>query len=340
MTNDPQICIIIVNYNSWQDLIECVASVLKSDFKGFHIVVCDNDSADGSLDKLKAWAKGEKQTPCANEDLIGFSQSDGRDPLDLHIIDRGETQTERPNTRLTLIDTGANLGFAGGNNVGLRYAMAVFPDCPSFYLLNADTVIAPDALTHLAARMHREDQPGLCGTKVGYYFEPDTLQVLNGHRFNHWTGASYPIFGREPLDSAFDAHHIEQTTDYVIGASLCISRAFLEQVGLLNEDYFLYFEEIDLAIRNRGQFAIGFCGDALVYHKEGGAAGSQSLTLQRSPLSQYYLSKSRVAFFRRYMPLRLPVVVLYELFHCARYVVRRKFAQAASVIKALFFIPL
>ena len=89
---------------------------------------------------------------------------------------------------------------------------------------------------------------------------------------------------------------------------MLVSRSFLDQVGLMREDYFLYFEELDWAKRGRPQFELGIAPTSHVYHKEGASIGSSTSREKRSSLSERYLSRNRILFTRRYYPKSLPSV--------------------------------
>jgi hypothetical protein len=154
---------------------------------------------------------------------------------------------------LTLIDAGGNLGFAGGNNLGLRYALRD-PALAYFWCLNNDTVVERDAIRALVVRMDATHRVGMCGTVVRYYHRPGTVQALNGSRFKMLSGQSMGIGRNQPAARAMDPRRVARETDFVLGASLAVSRAFLETVGFMEESYFLYFEEMDWSVRNRGPF--------------------------------------------------------------------------------------
>lgn len=90
-----------------------------------------------------------------------------------------------------------------------------------------------------------------------------------------------------------------------------IRRIFVEQIGLLNEQYFLYFEEVDWAIRGRSRFELGYCAASRILHKEGRSIGSHRKAEKRSEFSELYLARNRVLFLKTYFPMRLPVSLLW-----------------------------
>lgn len=209
--------------------------------------------------------------------------------------------------RLVLIQTGANLGFAGGNNAGLRYAMQD-PAMRYVWLLNNDVVIRADALSRLVARMeehHAGARPaGMCGSTLLYYHRPETAQVLGGAHYSRWRCRAMPIGPGKFSSGAVDRQSVEDRLAYVAGASMLVSRDFLATVGLMHEGYFLYYEEMDWAMRARRQYALRYAPDSIVYHKEGGTIGTASLS-RPSPLSVFYMQRSRVLFMKRFFRWQL-----------------------------------
>jgi hypothetical protein len=172
--------------------------------------------------------------------------------------------------------------------------------------LNNDTVVEPDALLAMVRLMEQRPELGLCGSLNLNYFNPTLVQAQGGMAYNRWTGRvsrTAPCFVEE-----LDSHPARM--DYVNGASTLASRRFLETVGLMEESYFLYFEELDWAMRAKGKFALGYARTSVIYHKEGAAIGSNLDRRKRSLLSEQYLSRNRVLFTRRFLPWALPTVLI------------------------------
>lgn len=305
--------VVILNWNGWADTIECLESVFRSEYPALQVVVCDNGSTDGSLERIREWAEGKLDVMVPGEHpLRGFSFPPVPKPIahveyDRATAERGRGSQARGEPPLVLIRTGANLGYAGGNNVGMRYALAR-ADVEHIWLLNNDTVVAPDALSRLVERLAAVPRAGMCGSTLRYYDAPAAVQTLGGFSYNRWLGTSRPLRpdGRRRLD----ARAIERRLFGIQGASVLVTRTFLERVGLLAEEYFLYFEEQDWAVRaRRAGCALAFAAASVVYHKEGSATGGRSrATKAKSTLSDYHLIRSRLLFTRKFYPYALPSV--------------------------------
>jgi GT2 family glycosyltransferase len=210
---------------------------------------------------------------------------------------------------LVLIRTGGNLGFAGGNNVGLRYLVSR-GNFDYVWLLNNDTVVAPDAMSALLRRMGEKTSAGMCGSTLLHYDDPDRVQACGGGYYCRWIGLPWHLGQLRSAARLPSVSHVERWMNYVVGASLLVSKKFLEEVGLLSEDYFLYFEETDWALRSKGRFTMAYAPNSLVYHKIGRSIGTRTDPRHKSLVCDYYAIRNRLLFTRRYFPLALPTIYL------------------------------
>lgn len=305
--NWPKVAILVLNWNGWRYTIECLESVQRLTYPNYHIVVLDNGSTDGSIDKIKAWAVGE--LPVESK---FFTYDPLTKPLrwiehERAVAESGglpERETEMENLpasrRMVLIQTGANLGFAGGNNVGIRYALKRGADY--IWLLNNDTVVDRDALTEMIKPARSDGRIGIIGSKLLFYGRPETIETTGGGRIIPWLGVIKHI-GTGRRDTGRWDKNIEP--DYICGASLLIGAKVIEKVGLLDETYFFYTEDADLGERvRRSGFTIKYCPAGKVWHRQG---GTLSVT---SPNADYHRIKNVLVFFRKYYPYYFPLGAL------------------------------
>jgi GT2 family glycosyltransferase len=297
--------VIVLNWNGWKDTIECLESVFRLDYPDLRVVVCDNASEDGSLQKINQWARGELLAESFNKSLSRLSAPAIPKPIPVQELTRHQAESGAATyrSRLVLIQTGANVGFAAGNNVGLRYALGD-PESAFFWLLNNDVVVETGSLAAMVKLMDEMPDIGICGSLNISYHHPDEVQVQGGRLYTRWTGRvkTPPSLKVGKLTSC------PARMDFVNGASMLASRAFLEQVGLMEESYFLYFEELDWAMRARGKFKLGYSRESVIYHKEGAAIGTNRDRMKRSLLSEKYLSRNRIIFTKWFFPWALPSV--------------------------------
>jgi GT2 family glycosyltransferase len=329
--SESGVAIILVNWNGWRDCVECLDSLLALVRDEHHIFLVDNDSADQSVERIAAWC----ERPVRHADSRDFEGvghvSDGGTPIRYRLVEGVEAALGKPPAacRLTIIRAGANLGFAGGNNVGLRAAGTA--DFDYFWLLNTDTVVRRDSLARLVERAERDAGIGIVGSTLLYYAEPSRIQAMGGASLdesnfvvNH-IGIERSV-GEVPIDPA----EVEANLAYVVGASMLVSRAFVEQVGYMQEDYFLYFEEIDWALRGRGKFRMGYAPGSLVYHKVGASSAKTA-----SWFSLRLLYRNRLKVVARFMPDRLPAAVRHMLIEMCSLLLKGRFRYARAIGLAL-----
>jgi GT2 family glycosyltransferase len=314
-----RVYVVVLNWNGWQDTIECLQSLCLLVDEKVRIVVCDNASTDGSLERIRSWAAGDQVCTVADARYHFLLERPVRPPR-VQEWRVGQPVSSAADADLILIPTGSNRGFAGGCNAGLRFVLEC-GDGDFVWLLNNDTIVQADALRHLLEKMRERPDIGICGSKLVYYFEPEVMQCPGGYDFNSWTARVQPIAARGEGKTVSCVAEVERKLKYVTGASSFVRVALLEQVGLMNEQYFLYFEEIDWATRAHGRFALGYCASSRVYHKEGRSIGSHRKSGSRSLFSERWLSRNRIVFMRTYYPARVIVclgwVVLAALYRLA-----------------------
>ncbi len=310
--NDRLVYVVILNWNGWADTLECLESVFRSNYHNYRVIVCDNNSHDGSVAKIVSWADGLLNVYVGvNNKLRSLSWPPVVKPIKYQLIvndlQREHVSEYNKDLKLTIIKTGGNLGFAGGNNVGIRYA-AKAGDNDFIWLLNNDAVSACDSLTMLVKTMEDNPSAGICGSTLVYYSDPDKVQVAGGVNYNKWLGIGRKLCAMQSIDSLISNRCAVSDMSYVEGASMFVSKEFVKKIGLLNEEYFLYFEEIDWAVRSRGQFGLAYSRDSIVYHKEGASIGSSCNQAIKSNKAEFFFMKSRIIFTRKYYPVALLTV--------------------------------
>ena len=339
-TLEENVYLVILNWNNWPDTIECLESVFRINYSNFTVIVCDNDSQDKSLERIKDWADGRLSSyvPFSNS-LQHFSFPPVEKPIQFIEYERFDAEAggkdEDSAYRLRLISTGGNLGFAGGNNVGLRYALAR-DDFSYIWLLNNDTVIDKMALSALVRRMMNNPDAGLCGSTLIYYSRPNLVQALAGAIYNPLLATSHHIGAMTNTDQTIDCDSVENEICYIVGASMLVSKDFLHTIGLMSEDYFLYFEEIDWACRAKGRFRIVYSPESIVYHKEGGSIGSSFNPILKTDIADYYGIQNRLVFTRKHYPLFYPFVYLSLFLIMFNRIKRRQWDRVRMVWKIMY----
>jgi GT2 family glycosyltransferase len=225
---------------------------------------------------------------------------------------------------ISFIQTAANLGFAGGNNLGIRHALAQGADY--VWLLNNDTVVDPAALAELLKVAQSDATIGMVGSKIVYYDNPRLLwyagAVLD---FNTPWQMHHRGLGQEDVGQYNDS----EETGFVTGCSLLARREMLAEIGLLDEGYFLYFEDSDLNIRaKKAGWKLFYSPASLVYHKVSLSMGGSD-----SPLMRYYYSRNFLYFVNKHFPVKFASSLVYDIYeHVLVNVKKVKIACAAKAV--------
>ena len=244
------VAIILVNYNGFNDTVACVESILKSEYQEYRIVIVDN----GAKDKEK-------------------------------II-----QNDFLNKHTDIVASEKNLGFSGGNNLGIQYAKKKYD--PDYYLLlNNDTVILNDTLSELVEHCNIIENTGLVTGKIFYYSQPEVIWYAGGV-FNYKTGiADQPVLG---VDESSENNGCIDVT-FATGCVMLLPRNVIEKIGLLDEEYFLYAEDTDYCCRiMQAGYKLVYVPSAIIYHKVSASTGNQSA------MQQYYMMRNNCYIIKKY----------------------------------------
>ncbi|MGH9891203.1 MAG: glycosyltransferase family 2 protein, partial [bacterium] len=245
----PRVAIIIVSWNSWSHMEDCLASLQKVTYPNVEIVVVDNASADGSADRIAAF---------------------------------------RP--AITLLRNTKNLGSAGGNNVGMRYALAHGADY--VWLLNADAEPEPDAVALLVEAAEAHPNAGMVAPVLFDFHQRNHVQ--NCGSIIDWDRCKVFHVTDPGAVATADASRY-----WVWATAVLMRRRLLETVGLYDERYFVYGDDLDLSARAiRSGFVNRTVIDAKVYHKSHYSGDVRAL-----PLHYYfYTTRNRYFFWMRFLP--------------------------------------
>lgn len=310
----PKTFVIILNWNNAPDTIECLESVFKLNSSDFQVIVCDNASTDNS--KAAIWdhlVRHNHVVNKINESDLGSIKS----LLDAEVV---------------LISNLHNYGYAGGNNRGLRYALAAGVKNDFVWIINNDTDPDPEALICLIEAAARRPEISLFGSTILDFSQREKIQTQGGDQFYPWFGMSRHIGEGLALDHQLPLAVVEVRMGYVVGAAVFARLSAVAKIGLMEEGYFLYFEEVDWATRaHRLGIEIGYAPESLVYHKEGSTIGSSVFAKRKSELADYYGIKNRLVMTRRLFSWALPTVYLAMLFTLFKRLLTGQFDRAWMV---------
>lgn len=216
------------------------------------------------------------------------------------VVDNGSTDDSVSRIRarypeLDIVETGENLGYAEGNNVGIR--LSIESNCEYICMLNNDTLVAPGFLTALVSAMLVDHTIGMVGPKT-FFHAPSDMIFSAGCSIN-WSRGEVThrgIFQRD-CDKKLAVYARTEDVSALAGCGVLVSKAAVQSVGLLNPTYFLNFEDIDWCMRMWSEgFRIRYVPEAILYHKVSATLG------QDSPVNTYYMTRNCLRFFAQYGP--------------------------------------
>jgi GT2 family glycosyltransferase len=223
-------------------------------------------------------------------DLLRSISALNHPALEVIVVDNGALDDQTANFQqccpgTIVITSRENLGFAGGNNLGIQRSTGRY-----LFLVNNDTVIGEGLIEKLLARFATPNT-GVVSPKIRYFDMPDTIQYAGFTQVNPMTGRNACI-GQGEADKG--QHDTARKTPYAHGAAMMLSREVIDKVGMMPEEFFLYYEELDWCeqIRRAG-FDIWYEPAATILHKESVSTG------KASPLKMEYLTRNRIRFMRR-----------------------------------------
>ncbi|MBW4553633.1 MAG: glycosyltransferase family 2 protein [Aphanocapsa sp. GSE-SYN-MK-11-07L] len=212
-----------------------------------------------------------------------------------------ETVSHEP--YFTLYSTGENLGFSGGVNYGIKKALQSEADY--IWLLNNDTEVASDCLSQLILAIDDDPEVGIAGSKILLASDRNTIWHA-GASFDKWTGQ--PKHVGMGYSTTQEGYNELKSVDYITGCSLLIRSSMLKTVGLMDEKFYLYYEEADFCYRAKKKgWKIIYVPDSILWHK---VAGSSKGYHQRA----YYEVRNRLLFTLKHRPIFILPVLCYLLY--------------------------
>jgi GT2 family glycosyltransferase len=212
--------------------------------------------------------------------------------IEVIIVDNGSAIDPVPSWRVKYPDfifirSEQNLGFAGGNNLGIKASSGDF-----LFLVNNDTVFTPFLIEQLMSTLHKHPNVGIVSPKILYFDQPEILQYAGYTDMNFYTARNACIGQFETDHGQYD--NLEGKTGYAHGAAMMLKRSVINKAGLMFEGFFLYYEELDWceSIKRAG-FEVWVNMKASIYHKESVSVG------KKTALKEYFMNRNRILFIRR-----------------------------------------
>lgn len=257
----PRVVIVLLNWNGWRDTLECLESLRNIDYQNYEVVVVDNGSTDESVTEIS------------------------------------KIKSQIPNS--TLLTNQENLGFSGGNNTGIRYAMERGADW--VLVLNNDTIVEKNFLTEMLAIGESDERMSMVGATICFADKPEMIWHNGGGSFNWFTGSTPKDHGKKSIE------YNEKPTelDFITAACVLVRREVIKKIGMLDERFFLYYEDVEWSLRARkAGFKLVWAPKAKIYHKVHASAGKLA-----DPVIWYYHVRNVLLTVREHAPLYIKPLV-------------------------------
>ena len=288
--DQPLISIITLNYNQTKVTCQFLESTKKLQYRNYEILVCDMASAVDPVEEINSG--------------------------------------NYPNTKVLV--SKKNLGFAGGNNWGMRQAKGDF-----FFIVNNDTEVTDDLLNKLLQPFFENSSIGVTCPKICYFDSPKTIQYAGFNPMNVYTGRTTIIGEKEPDNGQYD---ISRPTAGAHGCAMMVKREVVEKTGMLPEKFFLYYEEWDWSARILKEgYIIWYAADAKILHKESMSVG------KNNPMKMFYHTRNRILYMRRNTnAMQLFVFTLFFIFFTIpktvfTLIIKGQFTQLKYFLKGVFW---
>jgi len=311
-----RVYVIILNYKKWKDAAECLETLFRSHYDNFSVIVIDNDSQNGSLEHLAHWA--ENNTLFSTR-VSHFSKDTIKKPVFYKWCTAAElTDGAIPANlpRLVLVQNKENRGFAGGLNPVLKYLLK---EDAYIWLLNPDMVVEETTLPGLAEFAAAKPSQSIIGSVIKYYAMPGKVYLYGGGKINFNSGTIRMVTNKKELEGM----------DYVSGGSLFTHANNFERLGLLPEDYFLYWEETDWCYQAKTNgYQLALCETAVCYDK-------LSTSIGKSFMADYYYTRNGLHFLLKYKKEKIPLALFFTLVRLLKKVAVGQSARAKGVYQGM-----
>lgn len=292
----PSVSIIILNWNGYKDTIACIQSLKKIAYKNYKIILVDNGSTNESLEVLQK----------------AFPQN---------------------NTDVKLIANKDNLGFSGGSNKGITYAMKQNADY--VLLLNNDTFVDKHFLTHLVTSASKDAKIGITSPMIYYADKPKTIWFARATEMKNRL-LTFKDEDNRVIDKG--QFRKNEEIDCVWGCCILLSKKVIKDTGLFDESYFLYMEDLDYCIRvKRNKYKIVFVPSAKIWHKVSASSGGEGSLRQT-----FYNSRNHILLAKKFLTGKDLLQFCYQYLkdksiEFGYFIKYKKYKKAFLIIKGCFY---
>lgn len=326
MTILSKVVIVVVAFRNPSDVADCLRALAHARPEpSFEIFIAENGGT-AAMDVLintlvtsgLCWTVSEPELPVELSVIVR------------HQLLRLKTSDSAVSSRVHVAEMVENLGYAGAINAWLRPLLQV-PAWEGAWILNPDTEPTPSALAELVA-YSKDRGKGMVGSCLISTSYPDCVHS-RGLAWRKLAAKSLAVDYHAPIEPAPDPDDVETCLNAPSGASLYVTRHLITQIGLMDERYFLYFEDLEWGLRAKDIGCIGYAHHSVVPHKGGTTIGTSRSTI--SPLAAYLEIRNRILFVRDRYPGWVPWTILMQFIHASSLGARGAFNNMIAGFRGL-----
>jgi GT2 family glycosyltransferase len=342
ISSSPSVYAIILNWNGWTDTITCLESILRVNYPALKVVVCDNGSSDGSIDRILEWSRGylhPAEEPHIDKRLKKYVYPPVKKPIDISAIDweeKNDLLENGENKDVVILRIGQNLGFTGGNNIGLEYALRQGADYILF--LNNDTIVDKDFLRPIIAYCGAHPTTGIVAPVICYAYDCKRI----------WFATGKQCLALGYFESRQKNQHLSKLvkqpilTEHVTGCCMLLPSSVARRVGGFDERFFAFLEDTDLCVRvRRAGLDIACVGESVIWHKVSSSTRRGLKHGTVSPMSHYLSTRNRIAVVLKHGNLLEKVVFflvgnpMMNGYYLAGFLLRRRWDKAKWLLRGI-----
>ena len=283
----PQVWVIIVGYRNALEVASCITALRHQTFEDWGVIICENGGQSAFKNLEAALGHGaffsEKVCALHIDAVLAIDDPSSKPCLLLHATE--------------------NLGYAGAINACISTIRD--KDWRFVWILNPDTEADPNALRELIVKA-QSDHYGIVGSRLVY--KDTALIQAYGGIWRQTTARGYSIGRSQPADHLVQESDIEGQMDYILGASMLVTRDYIQDVGEMDDRYFLYCEEVDWCLRRRS-YQLGYAHASIILHTQGTTIGSKGSPQTRSKLAIYLDERNRLLIAKKFFPRRFLITL-------------------------------
>lgn len=293
--------IVILNYKNWEDTVECIEAVSLSRYTKFKLLLVDNNSRNESVREIIKYLEKSRLAK-----RVDYS---------LSLLEKDDSPLVFRNDLITIIKSDKNGGFAYGNNLALDFLKE---EDGYIFLLNPDMMVEPNTIEYLVQEQSKIKYKNVSTCMIYNYHDKSKFLYSGLVRLNSKTA------------TVKELKVASENADYVCGGALFTKTTTFEEVGLLPEDYFLYWEDADWCYqaKNKG-YQLKSCKAAVAYDKGG-------TTIGRGYLAEYYYVRNGLIFFNKIASFPWTIVFLNLTLRVVKKIMKLQFGRAKAVIDGTF----